>query len=239
MFCRGPPSQNTLKTQQTDKRTSTDNKQTTPKPQTTSSPVQMQLPPTPSTREHYSRLCALQMSHIRNAVGSEELHAFAKRNKSFMHSKREREHSYADMVSANKERCYEIWCKIQLDEILAKTDASSVIANSSNLFGTEHRKKKNAYYLCSRCGKPKKGHICKANISGTNISNSTNASNGTRQHEEEDDDDEEEEYKVDPNDPEYEDEEIPEDDEEEYPCLLFILNIITTKPLNYLNFFFF
>ena len=144
-----------------------------------------------------------------------------------MHSKRERDHSYAEMVSANKERCYELWCKIQLDEIVAKTDASSVIASNSSFFGTEHRRKKNAYYLCSRCGKPKKGHVCKANISGGSNLNIINSStnHGSRLLDDEDEDDEEEEeeeedeeeYKVDPDDPEYEDEEIPEDDEEEYP----------------------
>lgn len=134
-------------------------------------------------------------------------------------------HLQADIISAGKERSYELWVKLQTDEINAKSDyASSALAATNSLFGSDSRKRKNSYYLCSRCGKPKKGHICKAtmtNAGGLSSASSTPSGNGLhgRQDDDDDDDDEEEDYKIDPDDPEYEDEEVPEDDDE-YPLAL-------------------
>lgn len=51
----------------------------------------MQQPMT--SKEQYSRLCMLQMTHIKNILGAEDVVLFAKRNRQFMFSKRERDHS--------------------------------------------------------------------------------------------------------------------------------------------------
>ncbi len=77
-----------------------------------------------------------------------------------MHSKRERD-NLVELLLSNKEQNYEAWCKIQLEEILSKTDINMFASNIE-----KNNKRKNGFYLCSRCGRPKKGHVCKL----TNIS---------------------------------------------------------------------
>jgi len=176
----------------------------------------IQHPPPVSLKEQYSRLCGLQMTQLKMTIGSEDIIIFSKHNRSFMLSKRERDHSQADILSASKERGYEYWLKIQREE-MARADNINFINPSSALF-EDNRRRKNSYYLCSRCGKPKKGHICKASISSTSNSNSnsTGANGTTKEDDDDEEEEDEEEYKVDPDDPEYEDEEVPDDDDE-YP----------------------